>query len=110
MGAPAGGLSATRLAAFHDLPDHPHIAAPGAFDGVVRCWAACAVSEAPLWTSCPRAGLLAGKEARYMEDEMPFGELALVCPDGQIAHLLDWQSERRAAAEERAAPDRPNPA
>ncbi|MCZ2405363.1 MAG: MBL fold metallo-hydrolase [Burkholderiales bacterium] len=55
--------------------------------------AACA-SEAPLWTSCPRAGLLAGKEARYMEDEMPFGELALVCPDGQIAHPLDWQSER----------------
>ena len=25
---------------------------------------------------------------------MPFGELALVCPDGQIAHPLDWQSER----------------
>ncbi len=55
--------------------------------------AACS-TEAPLWTSCPRAGLLAGKEARYMEDEMPFGELALVCPDGQIAHALDWQSER----------------
>ncbi len=50
--------------------------------------------ETPLWTSCPRAGLLAGKEARYMEDEMPFGELALVCPDGQIVHPLDWQSER----------------
>ena len=54
---------------------------------------ACA-GEAPLWTSCPRAGLLAGKEARYMEDEAPFGELALVCPDGQIVHPLDWQSER----------------
>jgi glyoxylase-like metal-dependent hydrolase (beta-lactamase superfamily II) len=50
--------------------------------------------EQPLWTSCPRAGLLGGKEARYMEDEMPFGELALVCPDGQIVHPLDWQSER----------------
>ena len=50
--------------------------------------------ETPLWTSCPRAGLLAGKEARYMEDEMPFGELELVCPDGQIVHPLDWQSER----------------
>jgi recombination protein RecT len=50
--------------------------------------------ETPLWTSCPRAGLLAGKEARYMEDEPPFGELALVCPDGQIVHPLDWQSER----------------
>jgi recombination protein RecT len=64
------------------------------FARVDEVLAACAVSEAPLWTSCPRAGLLAGKEARYMEDEMPFGELALVCPDGQIAHPLDWQSER----------------
>ena len=25
---------------------------------------------------------------------MPFGELALVCPDGQIVHPLDWQTER----------------
>lgn len=49
--------------------------------------------EQPLWVSCPRAGLLAGKEARYMEDEMPFGELALVCPDGQIVHPLDWQTD-----------------
>lgn len=50
--------------------------------------------EQPLWVSCPRAGILAGKEARYMEDETPFGELALVCPDGQIVHPLDWQTER----------------
>ena len=50
--------------------------------------------EQPLWVSCPRAGILAGKEARYMEDEMPYGELALVCPDGQIVHPLDWQTER----------------
>jgi len=63
------------------------------FDGAGAVLAACA-SGTPLWTSCPRAGLLAGKEARYMEDEMPYGELALVCPDGQIVHPLDWQSER----------------
>ncbi len=50
--------------------------------------------EQPLWTSCPRAGLLAGREARYMEHEAPYGELALVCPDGQIVHPLDWQPER----------------
>ena len=50
--------------------------------------------EQPLWVSCPRAGLLGGTEARYMEDEMPLGELALVCPDGQIVHPLDWQTER----------------
>ncbi|MCY1167725.1 MAG: MBL fold metallo-hydrolase [Pseudomonadota bacterium] len=57
---------------------------------------ACA-SEQPLWTSCPRAGLLAGKEARYMEHEAPFGELALTCPDGQILHKLDWQTEQAVA-------------
>lgn len=54
---------------------------------------ACAVSEDPLFVSCPRAGLLGGREARYMEHDLPFGELALVCPDGQIVHPLDWQSD-----------------
>jgi glyoxylase-like metal-dependent hydrolase (beta-lactamase superfamily II)/8-oxo-dGTP pyrophosphatase MutT (NUDIX family) len=55
---------------------------------------ACAATEQPLWTSCPRAGWLAGKEARYMECDLPYGELALVCPDGQIVHTLDWQSQQ----------------
>ena len=62
-----------------------------AYTSVDAVLQACA-SEAPLWTSCPRAGLLAGAEARYMESEAPYGELALVCPDGQIAHALDWQT------------------
>ena len=57
----------------------------------------CAATEQPLWTSCPRAGLLAGREARFMEHEQPYGELALVCPDGQIAHALDWQSGQPVA-------------
>ncbi|MES2190537.1 MAG: MBL fold metallo-hydrolase [Pseudomonadota bacterium] len=57
---------------------------------------ACA-SEQPLWTSCPRAGLLNGHEARYMEHESPFGELALVCPDGQMLHTLDWQTDQPVA-------------
>ncbi len=57
---------------------------------------ACA-SEQPLWTSCPRAGFLNGHEARYMEHESPFGELALTCPDGQMLHNLDWQTERPVA-------------
>ena len=55
--------------------------------------AACA-GERPLWTSCPRAGWLAGKEARYMELEPPFGELDLVSPDGQLLHKLDWQTDQ----------------
>lgn len=63
------------------------------FESAGAVLAACASGQ-PLWTSCPRAGFLAGKEARYMEDESPYGELAMVCPDGQIVHTLDWQSER----------------
>ena len=55
--------------------------------------AACA-GDRPLWTSCPRAGLLGGREARYMEHEPPFGELELVTPDGQLLHPLDWQAEQ----------------
>jgi len=55
---------------------------------------ACATHDGPLWTSCPRAGWLAGQEARYMEHEAPFGELELVSPDGQIHHHLDWQCEQ----------------
>jgi recombination protein RecT len=57
---------------------------------------ACA-SEEPLWTSCPRAGLLAGKQARFMESDAPYGELALTCPDGQIVHALDWQTAQPVA-------------
>jgi len=55
--------------------------------------AACA-GGTPLWTSCPRAGWLRGAEARFMEHEAPYGELALVCPDGQLLHHLDWQMEQ----------------
>ena len=54
---------------------------------------ACAASEEPLFVSCPRAGQLSGREAFFMEHESPYGELALVCPDGQLLHKLDWQSE-----------------
>ena len=55
--------------------------------------AACA-NEQPWFTSCPRAGWMAGKESRHMEHEPPFGELALTCPDGQIVHHLDWQTDQ----------------
>jgi glyoxylase-like metal-dependent hydrolase (beta-lactamase superfamily II)/8-oxo-dGTP pyrophosphatase MutT (NUDIX family) len=55
--------------------------------------AACA-SGRPLWESCPRGALVAGKPQRFMEHDLPFGELELVVPDGQLEHALDWQSER----------------
>jgi len=70
------------------LQHYPHV------DAVLQ---ACALSEEPLWTSCPRAGFLAGQQARFMEHEAPFGELALTCPDGQVVHPLDWQTERPVA-------------
>lgn len=57
---------------------------------------ACA-GERPLWTSCPRAGLVQGAEARFMEHEMQYGELALVCPDGQMLHHLDWRTDTPVA-------------
>ncbi len=44
--------------------------------------------------SCPRAGLLGGGVQRFSEEELPYGELELVTPDGSILHPLDWQSER----------------
>ena len=63
-----------------------------AFSDVDAVLQACAATQEPLWTSCPRAGWLAGKEARYMEHESAFGELELVAPDGQLVHHLDWQT------------------
>lgn len=50
--------------------------------------------EGPGWVSCPRAGYVNGLVARFSEDEPAFGELELTSPDGQVAHHLDWQSER----------------
>jgi recombination protein RecT len=63
------------------------------FGQVDELLAACA-GEQPLWTSCPRAGYLRGADARFMEHEMPYGELALVCPDGQLLHHLDWRTDQ----------------
>ena len=58
---------------------------------------ACA-SEHPLFTSCPRASInTKGLPFRHMESDLAFGELALVCPDGQILHDLTWQHEKPVA-------------
>jgi recombination protein RecT len=61
------------------------------FASVREVLSACA-GEKPLWTSCPRAGFVRGAEERFMEHEMPYGELALVSPDGQLVHHLDWDT------------------
>ena len=63
-----------------------------AFATVADVLQACAATEQPLWTSCPRGGWVQGREERFMEHEQAqgFGELELVSPDGQIVHNLDW--------------------
>ena len=63
------------------------------FDHIDAVLQACAGGQ-PLWDSCPRGALVGGKPQRYMESDLPFGELELVCPDGQLEHALDWQCER----------------
>ncbi|MBT2322087.1 MBL fold metallo-hydrolase [Variovorax paradoxus] len=78
---------------FPTLRTLERMAAYATVDAILEACANRAGGEGPLFTSCPRAGLLRGQEARYMEHESPYGELALVCPDGQIVHGLDWQSE-----------------
>ncbi len=63
------------------------------FPSVDAVLQACA-GEQPLWTSCPRAGFVSGAESRHMETDMQYGELALVSPDGQIVHHLDWRADQ----------------
>ena len=63
------------------------------FRSVDAALQACA-SGRPLWESCPRGALVKGQPQRYMEHDLPFGELEMVCPDGQLEHSLDWQHER----------------
>ncbi|MFA9286624.1 MBL fold metallo-hydrolase [Comamonas sp. SY3] len=45
-----------------------------------------------LWQSMPRGAVVNGEVRRFMEHETAYGELALVCPDGQLHHALGWQS------------------
>ncbi|WPB57831.1 MBL fold metallo-hydrolase [Xylophilus sp. GOD-11R] len=62
-------------------------------DAVLQACAARDGREAPLWNYSPRGALLHGRESRVVDDEPAYGELALVCPDGQLLHELRWQSD-----------------
>lgn len=64
-----------------------------AYPDVDAVLTACA-GEDPLTHNATRAGLVAGVQTRFTDEEAPYGELALVCPDGQIVHALEWQHER----------------
>ena len=52
--------------------------------------AACA-GEEPLTRNATRTGLSMGVVTRFTDEEPAHGELALVSPDGQVMHCLDWQ-------------------
>jgi recombination protein RecT len=56
-----------------------------------------ACASGPLFSSCPRAGLMQGEDSRHMEYEPVFGELEMVSPDGQIAHGIEWNHEKPRA-------------
>ena len=46
-------------------------------------------------TPAPRIGLQGGVAALFLQHDMAYGELALVCPNGtEPHHALDWQTER----------------
>lgn len=47
-------------------------------------------TEKPLFVSSPRGGQYKGDVERFSEDELQFGELELVIPDGRLLHKLDW--------------------
>ena len=59
------------------------------FDTTAAVLKACE-SNIPHWDSCPRSGNTNGKTGYYMESDSPYGELAMVCPDGIKRHTLDW--------------------
>ncbi|MEN9538014.1 MAG: Hydroxyacylglutathione hydrolase [Pseudomonadota bacterium] len=91
---PADALERHRAGSFFMIfPTIRTLERLGAYADVDAVLTACAATEEPLWTSCPRAGMQKGAEERFMEHEHAFGELALVCPDGQIHHSLDWQHD-----------------
>ena len=47
-----------------------------------------------VYVSFPRGGLVKGKESRYTEDEMQYGEVEMVSPDGKLVHTLDWRTDQ----------------
>jgi len=59
------------------------------FDSTAAVMAHCN-ANVPMWDSCPRSAMLGGKPHYYMESDAPYGELAMVCPDGIKRHALDW--------------------
>lgn len=64
-----------------------------AFPHVDAVLQACAQAPA-LPRSCMRGGYHQGQEVRLMEHDLAYAELALVCPQGQLAHDITWQHDR----------------
>ena len=56
-----------------------------------------AAAQGPWWRHAPRFGLLHGQPTWLLEHDRAYGEVAMVCPDGQVLHELAWQSEQAVA-------------
>ncbi len=54
-------------------------------------------TEKPLFVSSPRGGHYQNKIERFSEEEMQFGELELISPDGRVQHVLDWNYAKPVA-------------
>ena len=50
-----------------------------------------AAAAGPLWAHAPRFALQGDRERSVIESDTAYGEVLMVCPDGQIAHRIDWQ-------------------
>jgi recombination protein RecT len=66
------------------------------FETVAQVLESCR-AQSSVFTSCPRGGHVGGRDTRFTEDEMAFGELEMVTPDGQVRHALDWRTEEVVA-------------
>ena len=78
----------------HDLPDDPHAAPDGAVADRRRAACRPAATTARRGCHAPAPASSRGRSSATREDELPFGELELTSPDGQVAHHLDWQSDK----------------
>jgi recombination protein RecT len=63
---PADALARHEAGQFFIIFHHPHLRGSRLLPMCRPCCRPAPPPEEPLWTSCPRAGLLAGHEARYV--------------------------------------------
>ena len=92
--APADGLTRYERGEFNIIfPTIRTLRVLATFKTADEVMAHC-ISQKQLPFFLPRAGYFGGVDSRHTADEMQFGELHLVAPDGQIHHYLDWHTNK----------------